>query len=376
MPPPLHIHLIDSLNLGGAQTHLLTMLTHATTHYPYRHRVMGLFGPGPMAAEFERIGVPVDVADLGPSIRKRNFFRAIHMVEKPLREHQPSVVEAHLSYSRFFGIPAAARARVPVRVGFEHGDLYLSGLKYRLAHYLVQRAAQRIVVCSHVLETWARATQGLQRHRTVVMHNCVNPELFLPAEHPALDHHGFAPSTTVLCAVGTLGTGVDKRVDIIIRAVAESRSRGADVALVVCGDGEQRPALERLIAELCLESRVVMLGFRRDVARILSASDIFCHAAPFEPFGIVCIEAMAMQLPVIVPASGGVAEIVEAGVTGLLYTPLDVEALAAAIRTLHDNASLRKTMGERGRQTVLEKYTVGRYMENLYALYDQLAERN
>jgi len=370
---PLHVHIIDSLNVGGAQTHLATMLRHAVAHYPYQHRVLGLFGDGAMIAEFESLGAPVDVLDIGPALRRHAYGEATRMIRTPLEQFRPSVVEAHLSYSRFFGMPAAWLAGVPVRIGFEHGDLYMNEWKHRIANYATQYAAQRVVVCSKALADWAGKTHGIQRHRIEVLHNCVDEQKFNPAAPESRDHFGFGPETTVVCAVGTLGKGVNKRVDIILRAVERLRRDGHDVALVVCGDGEQRPALESLIRELDIADRVRMPGLQRDVPRVLANCDVFCHAAPFEPFGIVCIEAMAIGLPAIVPDSGGIAEIVEDGVTGLKYRPLDVEGLARAIADLHRDAALRTKMGQRGRLTVLEKFTVHTYMERLYAMYERLA---
>jgi glycosyltransferase involved in cell wall biosynthesis len=349
------------------------MLRHAVAHYPGEHRVLGLFGEGTMSAEFERLGIPVDVIDIGPALRRHAYREATGMIRTLLEQFRPSVVEAHLSYSRFFGMPAAWLAGVPVRIGFEQGDLYMDEWKHRIANYATQYAAQRVVVCSNALAGWASKTHGIQRHRMTVMHNCVDEQKFNPAVPEARDHFGFGPETTVVCAVGTLGKGVNKRVDIIIRAIGKLRRDGQDVALVVCGDGEQRPALESLIQELGIADRVRMPGLQRDVPRVLANCDVFCHAAPFEPFGIVCIEAMAVNLPAIVPDSGGIAEIVDEGVTGLKYRALDVEALARAIAALHRDAALRTKMGQQGRLTVLEKFTVHTYMERLYAMYDRLA---
>src|SRR5690606_28618611 len=160
----------------------------------------------------------------------------------------------------------------------------------------------------------------------------VDPNRFHPDVPPASDA---APwhrhSDTLFAMVGTLGTGVNKRVDIGIRALSEARQRGASVGLVIAGDGVQRNHLEQLATACGVADYTHFLGMRQDVPQVLAACDAFCHAAPFEPFGIVALEAMAMARPVIVPDQGGICEAVDNGETGFVYPTLNIEALADAM---------------------------------------------
>jgi glycosyltransferase involved in cell wall biosynthesis len=179
----------------------------------------------------------------------------------------------------------------------------------------------------------------------------------------------FPGGTVVFCVVGTLGRGVNKRTDVCIRALAAARSAGAKAVLVICGDGEQRNELEDLASSLGIASHVKFLGTRSNVAAVLRACDVFCHAAPFEPFGIVAIEAMAVGLPIVVPDSGGIRETVEHGVNGLIYPALDHQALGEAMLTLTNNPDLRKSMGLAGRRLAEERFSVREYLSKLYQAY-------
>jgi glycosyltransferase involved in cell wall biosynthesis len=116
-------------------------------------------------------------------------------------------------------------------------------------------------------------------------------------------------------------------------------------------------------------SRVKFLGTRSDIPEVLRACDVFCHAAPWEPFGIVAIEAMAVGLPVILPESGGIREILEKGEGGFLYPPLDHEALGRTMVQLTADAQLRRRTGASGRRTVEKEFSVQRYMDRLYQAY-------
>ena len=135
------------------------------------------------------------------------------------------------------------------------------------------------------------------------------------------------------------------------------------------GDGDQRGELEALAAELGISDRVRFLGMRPDVPALMASSDLFVHAAPFEPFGIVCIEAMACGIPVVVPDGGGIGEAVVDGVTGFVYRTLDHEALANAIVQLAGDRALLATMGGAALADVRARFAVEAYNDRLYGLY-------
>ena len=364
----LHVHVIDELRTGGAQTHLVTVLREAVEYHGIEHHVVTLFGDGELSREVRELGIQVHVLDLLPYFREGRFLSAIAEVQTLLESLRPDLVEAHLTWSRFFALFAAWRAGVPLRIGFEQGDLYMKSWKFRLANFFAQSLAHRIVVCSEALADWAHRTHGISRSRLLVMHNCVDLARF-SKNGPRAQDIGFPKGTTVFCAVGTLGRGVNKRVDVCIRALAAARTAGAEAALVICGDGEQRSELEKLAHSLGIVSHVLFLGNRSDVPHVLRACHVFCHAAPFEPFGIVAIEAMAVGLPVVVPDSGGIRETVEHGVNGLLYPALNHQALGQIMATFAREAALRESMGMASGKIVKERFSVQRYVSELYKTY-------
>jgi glycosyltransferase involved in cell wall biosynthesis len=158
--------------------------------------------------------------------------------------------------------------------------------------------------------------------------------------------------------------------DINIKAIRQARRRGADVGLLICGDGEQRKELEELTAKLSLEPYVSFLGMRDDVPDVMKGCNAFCHAAPFEPFGIVCIEAMATGLPVIIPDTGGMKEAVISSENGFIYKSLDEKEMSEKMIDLAAIGSEeRKRMGKKNRQRVLEHFTVEQYVKKLYQIY-------
>lgn len=364
------VHIIDEMKTGGAQTHLVTMLRHLQQQYSFDHHVIGLFEDGPIANNLREMEINVSILNLREDFSHKRFDLAISKITSELRNLRPDLVEAHLTWSRLLGLLAAKRLGIHKRIGFEQGDIYMNSLIFQVANFCSQVYTDRYIVCSRALSQWVHETHHINYKKLSVFHNCVDIDKFNPYVLPANDILTLKTADNMLFAmVGTLGSGVNKRVDVGIRAIAIARQEDADISLIIVGDGNQRIALEKLAQELDIADYVHFLGMRSDVPNILSACDAFCHAAPFEPFGIVALEAMATGLPVIVPDSGGIKEAVKHNSTGLIYPALDVDALAKSMTQLSKDKSIREEMGKQAYCSVVNQFTVKQYVERLYNLY-------
>lgn len=149
------------------------------------------------------------------------------------------------------------------------------------------------------------------------------------------------------------------------------KERDRFVCLVI-GDGRERPNLEKIVKEKGLEQQVKFLGYRTDVPKLLGAIDILIIPSVQESFGIVALEAMAMKVPVIVTRVGGLPEIVEEGVTGLIVPPADVDALSRAILGMLYDRKRREKMGEAGRARVAEKFDIKISVRMTEQVYESL----
>jgi len=152
----------------------------------------------------------------------------------------------------------------------------------------------------------------------------------------------------------------------ILTAVPEAR-------LLIVGDGPDEAQLRGEIRRLGLEDVVTLPGKRRDVGHLLAAADVFVFPSIAEGFGIAAVEAMAAGVPAIVSRAGGLAEIVEDGVTGLVVPTADPVAIADAVIRVHGDAALRELLVERARASALARFTAEAGVARLQAFYDRLA---
>ncbi len=140
-------------------------------------------------------------------------------------------------------------------------------------------------------------------------------------------------------AVGRMTT--EKGFDGLIRALVEV----PEAELTLIGDGPERPALEELARKLRVDGRIEWAGWHQGSWSERWRFDVLAVPSTMESFGLVAVEAMLVGIPVVATAVGGLPEVVEDGVDGLIVPPGDPSALAAALRRLQDDPQLRSTMG-------------------------------
>jgi glycosyltransferase involved in cell wall biosynthesis len=144
---------------------------------------------------------------------------------------------------------------------------------------------------------------------------------------------------------------------------------------VILGEGELRAHLEKQVREHHLEKHVLLPGFRTDVLGCIKGFDLFAMSSVTEGLGTSLLDAMACARPIVATRAGGIPEIVEDEVNGLLVPVRDHRALAAAIvRALNDPA-LRRRMGEAGLARANERFTVERMVSETASVYARIASR-
>ncbi|GAB5098535.1 hypothetical protein YK56LOC_42520 [Caballeronia sp. HLA56] len=185
---------------------------------------------------------------------------------------------------------------------------------------------------------------------------------------------GIEANATVACMVAMMRD--EKGHEDLIEAVRPLAKPHMLLHVVLAGDGPEFARIKNLVHRLGLETRIHMLGFRKDVPNILNGSDMFVLPTHREALGQAFIEAMAAGVPVIGTRVGGVPELIQDGVNGLLVPPRDPSALREAIGRMANDAGLRVRLGEEGRRITERGFTVSdmAYETSLYyrsSLYER-----
>jgi len=161
-----------------------------------------------------------------------------------------------------------------------------------------------------------------------------------------------------------------KRVPWLVRAF-ELATRGTRAQLVLVGDGPDQSECRAIVSELRLGSRVVFLGERDAIPELMAPADVFALSSREESFGLSALEAMACGTPVVSTDAGGVHEVVEHGVSGLLSPVEDMQAFAANLGRLLRDRELGRRMGQAAREQAVERFR----REKVVVRYEELYRR-
>jgi D-inositol-3-phosphate glycosyltransferase len=200
-----------------------------------------------------------------------------------------------------------------------------------------------------------------------------DPALY--SQRKARIRYGLPVDRPIVAVLGRLDP--KKGQEEFLRSLPKVREQVRNVCYVIAGEetkGEKgfRDHLVNLSNELGIGDSVRFLPFTRDVSEFLAAIDIFVLPSYSETFGLVLIEAMAMEKPVVATNTGGVPEIVEDHRDGLLIPPRDEKALGEAIILLLEDSSLRASLAKRAREHVLERFDSSRCVDQLVLSLDSL----
>jgi len=211
-----------------------------------------------------------------------------------------------------------------------------------------------------------------------VIHNGIDTELFSPREPSGVVRSELGISSDSPL-VGTVGQLVPwKRHELFIEAAGRIVGQVPDAHFVVVGDDlfgdhpDYREQLQDRATRRGLDGKLYFTGYRDDIVPVLADLDVFVHTADREPFGRAIAEAMAMALPVVAVDANGPAEIIRNGTDGMLVSPDDVPALAAAVMELLASDENRVTLGRAARARVVEAFSRETFGKRMTALYDEV----
>lgn len=286
------------------------------------------------------------------------------------------VVHSHGYKADLYSLIAARRERRPV-VTTVHGWTS-ENLKVKLYEGLQSvswRFFDRVVCVSESYRKVARR-RGVPEARLVRIPNGIKPGYAAPIEEGEREALraalGLGAQDTVVAIIGRLG--IEKGHGLFVEAARRIVAAGAKAVFLIIGEGAERPRIESLIAAGGLGGQVKLLGHRDDVARLYRVIDILSICSVREGLPNVLLEAMLNGVPAVATAVGGIPEVVESGVNGVLAAPGDDEGYIRALADLVSDPGGRAALGRAARDTIMREYLFERRMERIMAIYAGLGE--
>ncbi len=357
---PRIVHVVVAGEIGGAER-MLVDLASRPDRTSAEHAV-AVLSPNPELVRMMR-DAGIRTHDRGPVHEHPAAFlwhslgpSDVAWLAGVLADERADVVHLHTFASQVLGTRAARRADVPV-VRTEHSTrAYEDPSCWPFSRWSLERCDLAVAVSEHVRSVAARRAPWA-RSKLRIVHNGVDVARFRPAPRRE------ASAAFRFILVGRLEPR--KGVDVGIEALAHI----PHAALDIVGDGAERPRLEELARSLGVRERVHFLGRLSDPRGALAAADAALCSSREEGLGIALLEAMAMELPVVGFAVGGVPEIVQDGETGWLCDPASATALATCMRDAMTDRAHVQALGRSARRLVTTRFSLDRMCEGYRELY-------
>ena len=289
---------------------------------------------------------------------------------RTIRAFKPDLVYVHfLTINAFYVLLLHCVFRFRLIASARGNDIQGMPLHSRLQRWMLAnlfRRANAILFCSSYLQ---RGAAPYLRHVPPRTYVGVVGDGFDPEEFKSPSP--YENSAPYLLAMGRL---VHKKgFDLLIRAFSLIAHEFPQVHLLIAGDGEERKSLENLIAEINLRDCVKLLGFadRSTSLALFWGCEFFVLSSRLEPFGIVVAEAMAAHKAVLATRSGGVVDLMQPGLNGLVVDA-EVESLANGMRQMLSNPDETRAMGERAAQSI-QKHTWAAVTDEFIKVFENVA---
>ena len=375
--PHVLFHIVNSLRVGGAEQLVVNMLRYhnRSRYFPVCVCSQSPLGT-PLEAVVQQMGIPLYFLEV---TEKR-----LHWVHDPklnalFKKYQPTIVHTHLD-GIIYAFVLTMKYHTPVRVHTLHSvaehemgagpsrRVRLLAFKYRLSSFVPVAIAEEV----------ARTFEALYKYPSpVLIPNGVATDMFIPdpaTRQRMREELGTEPQTIVFVHVGRFAAV--KNHEMLVAAFAQLHSlESVPMELWLVGEGDLLETAQQQARTLGIENRVRFLGVRSDIPDLLRAADVFVFPSRWEGNPLSVMEAMATGLPVIATAVGGVPELVEDGVSGILIPNEDRDALVAAMQRMVEQPDLRVQMGQAARCRAVERFDIRQTVRAYEALYEEILQR-
>ncbi len=384
------VRIITRLNIGGPSIQAAELSSRLRLRGVETVLVHGQVAGGEgdmrylLQSDVDSRHVPALRRRLSPAYDAAAFYRILAI----LREVQPHIVHTHMAKAGTLGRLAAGvynrttdRAAPARVVHTYHGHVLEGYFNSGTARFFTwtERQLARITDAIIAISPRIRAELVDEFHVGRPDQYRVVPLGFDLAELNAIADRdrgearralGVPGEARVVTTVGRLTATKQPRLFLdTARLVARDNPRAL---FLIAGDGELRADLEAYARELELGERVRFLGWRRDLATLYAATDVFLLTSRNEGTPVALIESLAAGVPGVSTDVGGVRDVIDSDEVGLLAPPGDADALARQVSALLADPDRARRMGARGRETTVARYRIERLVDDIAALYREL----
>lgn len=366
------IFVITGSGVGGAEKMLYHTIKGLNPER-YNAKLCSLKKKGVFASRLEADGLEVYSLNMRDEDTLAGWFdslRVLVLLFMYILKERPAIVHSFLFRANIIARIAAFLSGVPVVIS----SVRVMGGEKRYCH-IIERVTSfmtdHYVTVSDQVKAHSIQKARIAEKKISTIYNGVSAQ-----RAPVFDmtefmrDFGLKTDDRILMTAGRLHR--QKCYDHLIQAMPMVQAAFPTVKLLILGEGEEENNLKKLVNSLELKEKIIFMGLRPDVDRMLQCSELFVLPSRWEGLPNALMEAMAAGKPVVATAVGGVPELVADGVTGVLVPPEDFRALADAIKGLLSDEKRALAMGAAGRERVQQCFSIDAMVAKTEVLYQKL----
>jgi glycosyltransferase involved in cell wall biosynthesis len=321
--------------------------------------------------EFLRIIAKDNISTYLFNVKNAYDPKAIQIIRSYIKEKNIHILCTHDYRTHLIGF-LATRSSGTKWVAFSHGWTK-ENWKVRLYHRIdkiILRFADCVVAVSHSQK------QKLKRvlipgRKISVVHNAVEPDCFSKVEKVNLHlKFGFTANSIICVSAGRFSH--EKGQIYLVKAAIKAIEKNDFLRFILFGDGPDLEKIKDRISGLGYQDKILCPGFEKNLLSFVKGADILINPSLSEGLPIIVLEAIALGIPIVATAVGGVPEVIQDGVNGYLVLPKDVCSLAEKILSLSSDRTRAKEFADKGLQTIMNSFTFTQQNLKLTQLYRQL----
>ena len=306
-------------------------------------------------------------ANLYEGYYKRNIYLHIQKLLSIIDTQEIKIIQTQFSFGELLGvILKKIRPKVQLIVSFETAFVP-SGIRRYILAPLYSSVDEFIYISNYVKEEKEKSFPSLKNRNTTIIHNGTRKREVTEDECPQLNSFSL---------LDVAGLNPAKNLYVLIRMMnILVNTYQKNIYLYIAGEGPEDIPLMKEIKKYSLEKYVHLLGNQKNVGQLLESSDIFVHSSDREGFGIVVIEAMMAEKPIIVANAGALPEIIDNNKTGLIVDAYDASVWAKAVLKLMNNKEIAQELASNAKKYVEDTFSIENYINKHLQLYKKLMDR-
>ena len=376
------LHVITSLNNGGAENHLAELSTLQANQKKNEIHIIYLRGNNYWTQKLKNKKILIEKVSIEKNYNLIKLFFGIFKIYQYIKKIEPEIVHAHLSLSEIVVLFLKLVFRMNFKmIVSKHLDSFLFEGSRGQNHYfsgisiekIIFNASSHIIFISKNVQSYFLSKINITKKKHSVIYYGIDRKNFINEKKSKNKEIKIKKNKNEKFILNIARHTPQKRIDLLIRGFAEYLKVNKNSRLILVGSGSETKNLKLLTVKLKIESKIHWINYTNYVYDLFRISDVFCLTSRYEGLGLVLLESLVARVPIITMNSSAMKEVVKNNFSGLLLSKnCNPKSLSTALMKLLENKKFCKSIIKNGSITLDKKFTTKKMLELTNNIYEKI----